>query len=222
MASAKIEATEAPKIYAALGKVQAGLASIPKNGVMKFGNTSYEYLKADDVQDRLNPLLTENKIIVQADYTVETLSRGRGEGAPYVYVHLTLTYVHQEDGSTFPVSGVGESAATDDKSINKALTQAIKNLHRATFQFASGEREPDDTPPSSTASDTPSRAVTAAKKTPPPPRKQAQSPLRAQIKEYIDKGTLTSEEVNERVAKTGKKGDEAYQIVLDALKEEEK
>jgi len=118
---------ETKAIYAALSKVQAGLANVPKNGEMKFGATSYKYLKADDVQEAINPLLNDNGVIVRPEYTVETLTRGRGEGSPYVYVHLSLTYVAVADGSEFTIRAVGESAATDDKSINKALTQAIKN-----------------------------------------------------------------------------------------------
>lgn len=139
----------APAIYPAIHRVMEGMAAIPKNGVMKFGNTNYTYLKADDVQERLNPLLVENGIVVKADYTVETLNRGRNEQAssPYVYVYLILSYISVEDGSELQVSGVGEAQAADDKSINKALTQAIKNVHRATFQFASGEPEPDDFKP---------------------------------------------------------------------------
>lgn len=136
-----------PAIYGQLRQVMIGLANIPKNGDMSFGATKYKYLRADDVQEKLNPLLTEHGIIVKSDYDVETLNRGRGEGAPFVYVNLTLTYISVEDGSTLEVTAVGESAASDDKSINKALTQAIKNTHRATFQFASGEPEPDDIAP---------------------------------------------------------------------------
>jgi ERF superfamily len=141
-----VDTVKVPAIYGAIANVQAGLANIPKNGVMKFGATSYTYLKADDVQEAINPLLNSHGVIVRPEYTVETLTRGRGEGAPYVYVSLALTYVAVEDGSEFTVRSVGESAATDDKSINKALTQAIKNAHRVTFQFASGEPEPDDVP----------------------------------------------------------------------------
>lgn len=148
MVTAKIEASPVPAVYGALHKVMDGIANVPKRGEMKFGQTSYKYLKADDVQEALNPLLQEHGLIVKSDYSVETLSRGRGEGAPFVYVHLSLTYIAVEDGSSLTVTSVGEAQAQDDKSINKALTQAIKNTHRATFQFASGEPEPDDAPPS--------------------------------------------------------------------------
>lgn len=148
--------SKAPAVYAALGKVAEGLGSIPKNGHMFFPgkngkpDTDYWYLRADDVQEAINPLLVENGLIVQSEYTVKDITRPgfrEGQVIPYVYVELSLTYVAVSDGSSLSVSSVGESQAADDKSINKALTQAIKNAHRATFQFASGEPEPDDLPP---------------------------------------------------------------------------
>ena len=133
-----------PAIYGAILKVQEGIANIPKNGEMKFGGTNYKYLKADDVQDKLNPLLTENGIVVNAAYSVRDVEKGNRQ---WVYVDLELTYIATADGSQFPVvKSTGESVAGDDKSVNKALTQAIKNAHRATFQFASGEPEADDLP----------------------------------------------------------------------------
>lgn len=140
------EKTTVPAIYEALAKVMEGLGNIPRNGVMKFGSTGYNYLRADDVQEKLNPLLIENNVIVKSSFTHSGGNRGRGEGAPFVFVDLTLTYVSTVDGSDFSVSSVGEAAGTDDKSINRALTQAIKNCHRAQFQFPSGEKEADDIP----------------------------------------------------------------------------
>lgn len=137
-----------PAVYGALLKVTEGLRSIPKNGVLSFGKTSYSYLKADDVQEALNPLLIANGLIVKSQYHVDQIGRGRGEtGAAFVNVNLSLTYISTVDGSELTVTSVGESAGSDDKSINKGLTQAIKNSHRAQFQFASGESEPDDIAP---------------------------------------------------------------------------
>lgn len=136
---------ETKAIYGALLAVQKGLASIPKNGKMKFGGTEYDYLKADDVQEKINPLLSEHGVIVQSEYGVDSLEKGNRH---WLYVNLALTYIATEDGSSLTVRAVGESIAGDDKSINKALTQAIKNAHRSQFQFASGESEPDDYVPS--------------------------------------------------------------------------
>lgn len=197
--------TKAPAIYPALLKVQAGMASIPKNGHMKFGNTEYDYLRADDVQEKLNPLLTENKIIVKSEYTVDTVMRGRGEGSPYIYVNLALTYISAEDGSEHRVTAVGESAASDDKTVNRALTQAIKNIHRATFQFASGEPEPDNYAPGTPADQAKTsvaKKLDAARangpaKAPATGDKAEVDRLRSAIKErFLDTGEYTNIQVN--------------------------
>lgn len=136
-----------PAIYAALLEVQKGLANIPKTGVMNIANQKYNYLKADDVQEKINPLLTKHGVIVLSDYSVRYLTpEDTGLNRAKTVVDLTLTYTAVADGSSVSVSAVGESLGMDDKSVNKALTQAIKNSHRAQFQFSSGEAEPDDFP----------------------------------------------------------------------------
>lgn len=145
MATAHIEV---PTIYTSMQGVMEGLKNVPRNGVMSFGQgaraTSYNYLRADDVQEAINPLLSENKIVLSPKYSV---TQGERSGRDYIYVHLSLEYISSIDGSKFPtVEAVGEAIAGDDKSINKALTQAIKNAHRATFQFASGEEDSDSAP----------------------------------------------------------------------------
>lgn len=154
---------EVPAIYASLAEVMKGLANIPKNGRMQHGNVKYDYLKADDVQEKLNPLLIENGIIVQSQYTTRDVEKS---GRWYVYVDLRLNYVSVKDGSMLASNATGESIAGDDKSTNKALTQAIKNCHRAMFQFTSGEAEPDDVTPGSDS---------GAKSTPPALKKARES-----------------------------------------------
>lgn len=217
--------TKVPAIYGALAKVQAAMANIPKNGRMSFGKTNYEYLKADDVQERINPLLTEHGIIVSSQYTVTDVLRGSERGVPFVYVNLTLEYISVKDGSKHVVTAVGESQAQDDKSINKALTQAIKNSHRATFQFASGEPEPDDPAPA-----VPSRAVTqakAAKGAGPVTRPKApaggtelnkvKDHIRATYLKENPKGAPTVKKIVDEVKAEGKIADEV-QIYTEAAK----
>lgn len=223
-----------PAIYGALLEVQRGLANIPRNGVMKTNTYSYAYLRADDVQEKLNPLLTENRIVVKADYTVEPVTRC---GAELVFVNLTLTYISAEDGSSVSVSAVGESVAEvtirdlrkpEDKSVNKALTQAIKNAHRATFQFASGEDEPDNHGPQSESPAT--KAVEAAKtmgkkpapvSTPAPSAKPAQFPAQVELNKVISDNpgfkTLAAEALRKAVGADTAKTNEHYKSALDAV-----
>lgn len=150
-----------PHIYGAMVAVSAGLSNVPRTGKMSFGKTNYEYLKADDVQEKIHPLLVENKIITVPHYTVDFVKRGREPGVDYVILTLELQYVSAVDGSSVAAVATGEAQASDDKSINKALTQAIKNVHRATFQFPSGDIEPDDVPPSAKTAQAAPVAATA-------------------------------------------------------------
>lgn len=218
-----------PAIYPSLAKVFAGVANIPKTGHMKFSTTEYDFLKADDVQERLNPLLSENGVIVSSAYTTRDLEKGNRW---WVYVDLELRYYSTIDGSVFPPSdqmpimATGESVAGDDKSVNKALTQAIKNAHRATFQFASGEKEPDDLTPADEAKTTAVQTKIAAAKKPAPKATSTASPLRDTIRtEWIESGKFTSTYVNallNDVQTTGLKDDAALTRVIELLAEAEK
>lgn len=204
-------------VYAALQGVMEELASIPKNGTMKFGQTSYNYLRADDVQEKINPALKNNGLIVVPSYTVETLLRGKaGAEIPYVYVHLDLQYVSVVDGSSVTSHAVGESQASDDKSINKALTQAIKNAHRAQFQFASGEPEPDDIGASAPAPAP--RALSQAKS----PKTEDPEYKTKVTTEFITTGKVTSvkaKELYNSIKSDNPKAsiDDVYAMVYNAL-----
>ena len=130
-----------PKIYASMLSVAAGIGTIPKNGSMKFGATSYAYVKNDDILERISQLLVENNIIVKPTFTIQDIERGN---RPFVYVNLTQTYVSALDGSEVSIAVVGQAAAGDDKSIRKATTQKMANL--LTFSIATGEPDPDGIP----------------------------------------------------------------------------
>ncbi len=133
----------ASKINAAMLAVADGVGTVPKLGVMKFGGTEYKYVRNDDILERISELLVANKIIVRPSFTVEDVVRGT---RPFVYVHLTQTYIHSEDGSEVSISVVGEAAAGDDKSIRKAVTQSQKMANLLTFSIATGEPDPDGIP----------------------------------------------------------------------------
>lgn len=192
------ESKTVPGVYAALSRVMEGLSNIPRTGQMSFKTTHYSYLKADDVQERLYPLLVENNLITIPAFDTHNYIRGEGPdrpGVPFVEVHLDLTYVYVPDGSQVTVSSVGECQGSDDKSVNKALTQAIKNAHRATFQFPSGEPEPDDYAPREVpaAPSKVSRQVAQARK---PAQTAEEKEAQSQLQKLIADGTLSKEDVN--------------------------
>ena len=220
------QVTAVAKIYPALANVMEGMANIPKNGKMDFKQTQYAYLRADDVQERLNPLLVANKIIVRSEVTVRDVVKGQRD---WVYVDLILTYVSSEDGSEFVGSiATGESIAGDDKSVNKALTQAIKNAHRAQFQFTSGEDEPDNHGGAPDGKTTPEpAALTAAKRigsrAPQAPKANAPAtntlPTKTLVMaEYLTPGTVRKEDAGvllHSAQLAGLTGDAQYQYVAE-------
>ena len=150
----------APKIYGAMLAVADGVGTIEKNGEMKFGGTSYKYVKNDDILDKVSKLLVANKIIVQPTFTAEDVNRG---SRPFVYIHLTQTYISAEDGSSVAVSVVGEAAAGDDKSIRKAVTQAQKMANLLTFSISTGDPDPDGMEYKVAADEAPKQSAVAKK-----------------------------------------------------------
>jgi hypothetical protein len=150
----------APKIYGAMLSVAAGVGAIPRNGIMKFGGTEYKYVKNDDILDRISVLLVSNKIIVQPSVSIEDVNRG---SRPFVYVHLTQTYISAEDGSSVATQVTGEAAAGDDKSVRKAVTQAQKIANLLTFSIATGEADPDGIEYKATADEAPKQSALAKK-----------------------------------------------------------
>ena len=151
----------APKIYGAMLAVADGVGTIERLGLMKFGGTEYKYVKNDDILDKVSKLLVANKIIVQPTFTAEDVNRG---SRPFVYIHLTQTYISTEDGSSVAVSVVGEAAAGDDKSIRKAVTQAQKMANLLTFSISTGDPDPDGIEYKATAeSEAPKQSAVAKK-----------------------------------------------------------
>ena len=227
MAEAHIEHGNVPAIYTSMLEVQKGIAKIPKNGEMKFGATNYKFLRAEDVQEKINPLLSENNIIVNAQYDVRETVRANRD---YIYVDLELTYISTIDGSKFPpVRATGEAIAADDKAINKSLTGAIKAAHRATFQFSTGDVTDADGADERKGASPVQRKLDAARAPKPAAKKVAEvagkslSDAKAKIKsEWIDKGVVTSEQVNavvKEVQATGVSGAAVFDAVLARLAE---
>jgi hypothetical protein len=135
-----------PKILQAIANIQAGVGAIPKNGVGPASQGSYKYIKNDDILEKISGLLVENNVIVQPRITKHKLvSReiGAGRIVPIVIVELQTTFVHAEDGSTFPVVTCAEGADNGDKGTRKAVTQAQKIANLLTFSIATGEPDPD-------------------------------------------------------------------------------
>ena len=142
-----------PKIYSAIAAIQAGVGTIPKNGIGPSSQGSYKFVANDDILAVISKLLVENKVIVRPrvlKHTLETraLSSDKDSGVPtrvvlMTVVELETTYISVEDGSEFSVVTSAEGADNGDKGARKAYTQAQKIANLLTFSIATGEPDPD-------------------------------------------------------------------------------
>lgn len=154
-----------PKIYGAIAAIQAGVGTIPKNGIGPASQGSYKFVSNDDILAVISKLLVQHKVIVKPeilDHQLVTREIGANRSVALTVVTLRTTYISTEDGSEFSVVTTAEGADNGDKGGRKAVTQAQKIANLLTFSIATGEPDPDalDVQPVSAA---PVQTVTAKK-----------------------------------------------------------
>lgn len=154
-----------PKIYGAIAAIQAGVGTIPKNGIGPASQGSYKFVSNDDILAVISKLLVQHKVIVKPeilDHQLVTREIGANRSVALTVVTLRTTYISTEDGSEFSVVTTAEGADNGDKGGRKAVTQAQKIANLLTFSIATGEPDPDalDVQPVSAA---PAQTTTAKK-----------------------------------------------------------
>ena len=135
-----------PKIYSAIAAIQAGVGTIPKNGIGPSSQGSYKFVANDDILAVISKLLVEHKVIVRPriiDHQLVTREIGANRSVALTVVTLETTYISTEDGSEFSVVTTAEGADNGDKGGRKAVTQAQKIANLLTFSIATGEPDPD-------------------------------------------------------------------------------
>ena len=135
-----------PKIYSAIAAIQAGVGTIPKNGIGPSSQGSYKFVANDDILAVISKLLVEHKVIVRPriiDHQLVTREIGANRSVALTVVTLETTYISTEDGSEFSVLTTAEGADNGDKGGRKAVTQAQKIANLLTFSIATGEPDPD-------------------------------------------------------------------------------
>lgn len=211
----KYEGGILPKIQA----IQVAVGTIPKNGKGPSSKGGFEFVKFDDVVQKLRDLFAENKVIntvnvVRNDTKSEQVGNRQ---VTFASIDVEYTYIDSEDGSsiTTTVSGEGSDIG-GDTATRKAFTQALKIALLQTFNIVTGEDPDSDGMTHEEAK--PAKATT--------PAKVSQSAIQAKITAIIaDKDNeYTSAMVNALGDEvTGKKSDVWFnnaadlQKVLDAL-----
>lgn len=120
----------APRVYAAIARVQAALA---REGIAKAkptgGGVSYAFRGIDAVYNALAPVLAREGLCVLPRVVArEQVERASKSGGTLFYTTLTVEFdfVSAEDGSRHVVRTVGEAMDSGDKSSNKAMSAAYK------------------------------------------------------------------------------------------------
>jgi hypothetical protein len=133
------------KVYQAINKVQADLASV---GITKDRTNSqgmgYKFRGIDDVYNSIAPLLAKHGLCilprVLSRECVERVSQ-KGGALFYIIVEVEFDFVSAEDGSKHTVKTFGEAMDSGDKGTNKAMSAAYKY---AAFQAFSIPTEADN------------------------------------------------------------------------------
>lgn len=101
----------------------------------------FHYRGHDDVMNALNPLLAKHGVFFVPDVLERvTAERKTRQGGTMYEVNLHVRYTFfGVRGDEFTASAWGEGTDTGDKSTNKAMTMALKNVLAQTFALATAE-----------------------------------------------------------------------------------
>ena len=147
------------KIYKAIADAMAEISPVAKNNE----NTGqrFMYRGIDDIMNELHPILVKHRIFIRMETTdrkreerktVKTDKYGNTAESSLMYSILTITYhFTADDGSSVPVTVVGEAMDSGDKSCNKAMAVAMKYACLQLFCIPTEDMaDPDsETPPPS-------------------------------------------------------------------------
>lgn len=121
---------EAPKVYAAINAVMAGLA---EKGIAKSRENTqgqgFKFRGIDDVLNTLSGLLVEHKLVMLPrvlNRDGEVRQSGNGKPIFVAFCEVEYDLVSVEDGSTHVIRTVGEAMDMSDKASNKAMSAAYK------------------------------------------------------------------------------------------------
>jgi len=119
--------TQVQKIYRAICNVIADVGAVGKD--KQNTQQNYKYRAIDDVYNALNPALAKNGVVIFPNILeVEKVEKTSKSGTVMVFttVKVEYTFYCAEDGSSIKAIFYGEGSDTGDKSINKAMSAAMK------------------------------------------------------------------------------------------------
>lgn len=140
--------TNKPQIYQALATIMAGVSSVSKS--RKNVTQNFMFRGIDDVMNELHDLFARNQVFILPElleFTTE--NRPTKTGGLQTYTRAKMKYRFMAvDGSFVETVNIGEAMDSADKSMNKAMSIALKYALLQMFLIPTEEKkDPDyDTP----------------------------------------------------------------------------
>lgn len=135
-------------------RIVAILAELPSIGKTAWNEQQrFHYRGHDDVMNAINPLLAKHGVFFAPRVLTRTTAERqtqRGSTMYEVCLHVEYTF-YAADGSSLAATAWGEGTDMGDKSTNKAMTMALKNVLAQVFALATAElSDADATSPEET------------------------------------------------------------------------
>ncbi len=127
-------------IAAKLVRVMSECGYVQKQGKNDFHK--YNYAKAEDVLEKVNPSLVAHGIaVISRPKLIELrdVTTAKGNVEHLATVETTLTLIDSESGETLETVGLGGGQDAGDKAVMKAQTAAIKYAWMTALQMATGD-----------------------------------------------------------------------------------
>ena len=139
-------------IYARVADAMQDVGAIGKD--KRNGAQGFNFRGIDDVYNKLHNVMAKHRIFTAPEVIhSESQERTTAKGSTLIYRILTITYhFYTDDGSSLPVTVIGEGMDSGDKASNKAMSIAHKYALFQLFMIPTAETvDPDaTTPPAST------------------------------------------------------------------------
>ena len=140
-----------PSVYQRMLSIIEELPAIGKD--QRNQQQNFMYRGHDDVLNALNPLLAKHGVFIVPhviDRNTDVRQTSGGKAMYEVNLHVEFTF-YGEGGDSFKASAWGEGTDMGDKSTNKAMTMAFKNVIAQAFAVSTAEsydtdgQTPEDT-----------------------------------------------------------------------------
>jgi Holliday junction resolvase RusA-like endonuclease len=144
MSQSPVQSVQTPMgVFHAIPKIMQDMEVIKKTKTNS--STGYKYRGIDDVLNAINEPFSKHGVFVAPkvlDVKREERQSTKGGNLIYSVATINFKFIHQ-DGSWFDVVTVGEAMDSGDKSMNKAMSVAMKYAMFMVLAIPTDEQHPD-------------------------------------------------------------------------------